>query len=694
MGRTSGTLLITIVLTAALLGVIVATPEAGQNDVFDFEPVNLAAESVPDDLPRVRSYTHLKKLIAESSGNVMQADGMFRRSPRGRWPVQTRGARLRLDSFAAESTPARAVPQMMLKRADADPSFSRTNVQVRDVDEADIVKTDGRYIYQVSREELIVTRAEPGRPLKKITHLDFTKDEFIPKELFIADNRLVVVGDEYGSLEATRAPYFDHIPENSTVAHVYEAIDGRLKHIKGVQIEGSYLSSRRVDSRLVLMTNKPILAGIVEPYPHSEEDMAEADIADPAETQFKESSLPPGSRDSASDRVLIRPDFKDIRYFPDFAQANYLTVSFIELDANTPVQSTTLLGGGEQVYASAANLYIAQTIFKEPDEATTATAPLEEPGAEIMPASSPETSLFRFSLTADKPVLQGRGSVPGTLLNQFSMDEHERYFRVATTVQDGSTNNVYVLNEDLEITGRLEGLAPGERIYSARFMGDRAYMVTFKQVDPLFVIDLSRPDDPNVLGELKIPGYSDYLHPLDDNHIIGFGKDTEDQGDFALMKGVKVAVFDVSDVKHPREKWKTVIGDRGTDSAVLRDHRALLHSPERDLLAFPVSVTERGSPINQREGRTGPGGVMFDRFNYTAFQGVYVYRIEPDMTLTERGRISHFEDGVEPWPRMKEFVKRALYIDDTLFTVSDRMIKANRLDDLSEVDSLIVTDPL
>ena len=171
------------------------------------------------------------------------------------------------------------------------------------------------------------------------------------------------------------------------------------------------------------------------------------------------------------------------------------------------------------------------------------------------------------------------------------MDEYEQHFRIATTTRQVwdsdkmSSNNVYILDDELDVVGELEDLAPGEKIYSVRFMGKKGYIVTFKKIDPLFVIDLSDHSNPLVLGKLKIPGYSDYLHPYDENHLIGIGKDTveaadeltESRGlDFGWYQGVKMAIFDVTDVENPIELHKVVIGDRGTDSPVLYDHKAFL----------------------------------------------------------------------------------------------------------------------
>jgi len=247
---------------------------------------------------------------------------------------------------------------------------------------------------------------------------------------------------------------------------------------------------------------------------------------------------------------------------------------------------------------------------------------------------------------------------------------------------------LYVLNEDLETIGKIEDIAPGERIYSARFMGERAYMVTFKKVDPLFVIDLKEPTAPKILGKLKIPGYSDYLHPYDENHIIGFGKDAAVDGKndkVAFYQGMKIAIFDVSDVNNPKEKFVEIIGDRGTDSELLHNHKALLFSKNRNLLAFPITVME----VKNKENSS-----VHDYGEFT-FQGAYIYNIDLENGFTLRKTITHLSDGDYNksgygWYESNKNIERIIYIDDVLYTISKGMIKAHQIDGYSEINSITI----
>ena len=280
------------------------------------------------------------------------------------------------------------------------------------------------------------------------------------------------------------------------------------------------------------------------------------------------------------------------------------------------------------------------------------------------------------------------------------MDEQNGFFRIATTTGEmggadrlTSKNNVYIMDEALQLTGKIEDIAPGEKIYSVRFMGDRAYMVTFKNVDPFFVLDLKNPASPKILGALKIPGFSDYLHPYDDNHIIGFGKETveltQNGGTNAYYQGLKLAIFDVTDVSHPVEMFKTIIGDRGTDSEVLRNHKTLLFDKEKGILSLPVTLMEVKRPKSN-------GSKPILAYGQQTFQGAYVYQIDLRKGFSLKGKITHLKEvdllkEGQQYEYVSNTVERIISIKDTLYTISKGMIKANDLQSLQEKSSLILT---
>ena len=268
------------------------------------------------------------------------------------------------------------------------------------------------------------------------------------------------------------------------------------------------------------------------------------------------------------------------------------------------------------------------------------------------------------------------------MLNQFSMDEYDNTFRITTTTgdnwrtSDSSTNHLWVLNEKLELIGSVEDLAPSERIYSTRFMGERAYMVTFRQTDPLYVIDLSNPDNPEVLGYLKVTGFSTYLHPYDQDHIIGIGKEATETG---RALGVKITIFDVTDVNNPIERAKYEITDaKWSDSTALYEHKAFLFDKEKNLLSIPISYTYE---TNTKDT------LGYNR--YKSWNGVYVFDITKD-EIKLKGKIDHENQNLNEeddyyYNNWRSRIQRSLFMDDVLYTVSELMVKANNLDYLDEI---------
>jgi uncharacterized secreted protein with C-terminal beta-propeller domain len=270
------------------------------------------------------------------------------------------------------------------------------------------------------------------------------------------------------------------------------------------------------------------------------------------------------------------------------------------------------------------------------------------------------------------------------------MDEYNNNLRLATTSSiytpsgQYTYNNVYVLDGKMSTIGSLTHIAEQETIYSTRFIGDRLYMVTFKRIDPFFVIDLAKPETPKILGKLKIPGYSDYLHPYDATHIIGIGKETTtNEWGGVSTSGVKLSLFDVSDVANPKQLDKVQIGDAGSDSAALTDHHAFLFDKAKNLLVIPVMAVT-ANPAAKGDYYTTQPQVWY---------GAYVFGLTPQTGFTLRGTVQHGtgDNGYYNYGSSMSDVKRSLYIGNVLYTMSAKQIKANSLDD---INTTIATIPL
>ena len=530
--------------------------------------------------------------------------------------------------------------------------YSTTNIQVAGVDEADIVKTDGAYIYLASGNRTIIVRAYPPEQAQVLSEIEL---EGTVIGIFINGDRLVVFEDE-----TPYYPYYDirwgpageiYMPYRSpkTSIKVYDVSDRENPRLqREISADGQYVSSRMIGDYAYVVINEPV-------YEQDDELNLPKIYLGGNETEIPATDI----------------------YYSDVSDYYYMYTTIIAMDTQNddqePTYETILLGASSNLYVSPDNIYLTFPVW----------------GGDV--GNFEKTSIHRIHIAGNGTEYVASGEVPGMVLNQFSMDEHDGYFRVATTTREGtSRNNIYILNMALNITGSLTGLAPGETIYSARFMGERGYLVTFKQVDPLFVIDLSDPRYPKELGYLKVTGYSDYLHPYDENHVIGIGKETTDAGEFAWYQGVKISLFDVSDVSNPVEISKYEIGDRGTDSPVLWDHKAFLFDKSRNLLVMPVleakvDVTEY------------PEGVPAWAYGEPVWQGAYVFHVSLDAGISLQGRITHIEDITDPEQQYYYYyspfsVERSLYISgdagNVLYTISDAKIKMNNLENLDYINEV------
>jgi inhibitor of cysteine peptidase len=520
--------------------------------------------------------------------------------------------------FASDVFQARAWGEIGSNHADG---YSTTNIQVTGVDEADIVKTDGEYIYVIAKNEVLIVRAYPPEDAEVLSRISV---DGTPKQIFVSEDRLAV--------------FYENDTDNEVrcVIRVYDVSERTSPMLRReIGAGGHYFSSRMIGDYVYAVIEEGVsfVGGRAEtPSVYIEGEYAPV----------------PASEIYYSDIV-------------DYAYA-YTTIIAVNMkdDTETPSFKAVLSGCTATIYVSDENIYLAI-----PYQEKTILHVIRIEGGQI-------------SHTAD-------GEVLGTVLDQFSMDEYDGYFRIVTTseIKSPRQTNIYVLDGNMNLIGQLEGIAPGESMHSARFMGEMCYVVTFRKVDPFFVIDLSDPRNPETVGELKISGYSDYLHPYDENHLIGIGKETvaAEQGYFSWYQGIKISLYDVTDMSRPEEFAKYEIGDRGTDTPVLREHKAFLFDKERNLLALAVSVARIDESLY-------PDGVPPNVSGKTVWQGAFVFTISLELgkELTLRGTVTHVEDGNVY--DTSHYVTRVLFIGDVFYSISQSKIKMNSLQDLSEINEL------
>lgn len=475
--------------------------------------------------------------------------------------------------------------------------YSETNTQEQGVDEADIVETNGQYIYLARDSELIIIDAWPADQAREVSRV--TIDGNI-RGIYLAGGKVTVVSTkwDYGNWSPGRPglmmtdimPYWS---EAETTVSVVDITNPAAPEIaEKLSIEGSYASSRMIDGRLYVVTDSnldklhPLTVEDDDPDTSWEEYRYETEAEYRARLgAVTVDGLMPGYTSTVGGQTAASGALgEDELYAPvyDFNFQDLFSVSLIDVtDDQAGVDaSTAVFGFSGQVYASADNLYVMSQGWDAPMGGWQGDA---------------RTDLYKFALGTDSVSLAGTGEVPGYVLNQFAASEHNGYFRIATTTRNGGTsNNVFVLDdqgERLEVYGSITGIAFNEQIYAARFVEDRGYLVTFRRVDPLFTLDLSDPANPEVAGELKIPGYSSYLHPISGNRLIGFGRNATESGQ---VLGLQVSLFDVSDIANPvrQDVYNVPVeGDSGwwggTSSAEW-DHHAFNYFADRELITVPV----------------------------------------------------------------------------------------------------------
>jgi hypothetical protein len=554
----------------------------------------------------------------------------------------------------------RPLPGAGTPRLDAArPGVDGTNVQVAGVDEADILKTDGDYLYILSRRQLVLVDVRDPAAAREVARVDLAGS---PLAAYLDGDRLTVIAQDYdrspagdpaAGANARLAIWSPYAWGRSRVVVTEFDVADRAKPtvLETTTLDGSYVDSRAVGGRTYVVLQNDLGAAVSPALGAPGADRAawlRRVGRAPLERllpRFESRSAAGASRSGSLAKAAdtFRPLAAD--------DANLLTIAAFDAAGATPgpVASTSLVTSwASTVYATPERLYVV--------------TPRWDDGGE-------RTIVHQFAL-GPAITLAASGEVPGRVLNQFALDEFDGRLRIATTINrwDGqggnrSSSGVYVLEAGsgrLDVVGKVEGLAPGEQIYSARFLGERAYLVTFRQVDPLFTLDLGTPTAPKVVGELKIPGFSTYLHPVGANYLIGIGRDADPET--GRTRELQLSLFDVSDPAAPRRLAQHTL-DHGamewSSSEAEYDHHAVNYFPDRGLLVLPVSGSVPG-PDADGDGRP-------DSYAYRS--ELRVFRVDPATGITPLGAVAH-----------DSTVRRGLRIDDALVSLSENTVKLNRLD--------------
>lgn len=558
----------------------------------------------------------------------------------------------------------------------ASKDYSTTNIQVENVDEADIVKTDGDYIYSLSESSVVITDASNPEEIKIAAK--FEPVGGVPEDLILYNDKLVVI-----SSDATNASYYYR--NNNTIVSIYDITDKtKPVQVKSYTLYEPYYTSRCIDNKLYVISS-----GLLR-----KEDK---DII----TYYYE------------DNMKKEIPLNTIQYLKTIKTSNQTIISMMDLNnLSNGVKVNPYLIDINNAYVSQKNIYLLDTDYQyryydKPQVKDLFTLKgvyglfqREDKVDTWLDKSNYKTNIYKFNLLEDGTIqYDTKTKVDGQTINQFSVDEFQDNLRVALTDNNGS--RVVVFDKDLKQVGETSYLAKGEKMYSSRFMGTKAYLVTYRTVDPLYVIDLSSPSNPKVLGELKIPGYSTYLHPYDENHMIGIGMETKEtvnrdsmgrvRSTTARIVGMKMALFDVSNVNNPVQISSTVIGDSRATSAILTNHKALLFSKEKELIAIPVNNYAEDFEVNSSENYSSLVSAYTNYSKKYVSEGYFVYSINLKDGFNLKGTITHDKKTSSYYSYYNTSrLLRGLYIDDYLFTVSEDYVKANRLDNLDLVSQLNV----
>lgn len=550
-------------------------------------------QAASSDIQTAKSYDQIYEYLQANQDNQYGTDtGMLERG------VVTESAE---DSSSTNSAAAVDTGVAQNSKSSENAVYSETNVRQEGVDEADVVKTDGRYLYTLKDNGRSVAIVDTSNGELQMVISIPVEDDDQAREFYVNDGHLILVSEFNQEREDGTWTY----ASTDTRVTTYDITDlEKPEKVGEVTQSGSYTSSRLTDGQLYLFTQYSV------------------DVTSGITPKDKKDYIP-----YVNQQMLEADDI----YLPPFSQAYmYEVVSSVDIAKPGEIQDTkAIFSDGGELYVSNDNIYWYETQWSD----------------------KTETVIKRISYKDGKLKAEASGKVDGYINDSFSIDEYDGYLRVVTT--DDETNGLYILDSKMKEVGSITGLAEGEQVYSARLLGDTGYFVTYEQTDPLFSVDLSDPKNPKIIGKLKIPGFSEYLHFYGENQLLGIGMDVDEDG--FTTNGVKLSMFDISDSSDVKEIQKYTL-ENVYSAAVMYDYKAVLIDPEKNVIGFAAD---------------GNNGENYYVFSYNDTNG-----FECLMSETVNG------NGYQS--------ARGVYVDNTLYVVKGNIIEAYDMADYQKIDDLIL----
>ena len=560
-----------VLIAGGIIGTVLAT-RSSDTASPGTQTLSAAAESTNGDVVSVENYDDIYALIEQMQTSydtgIVYSGGA----------VRTEEAAA-MDEAVGKATDSATAVEAPAASANGSLDYSETNVQVKGVDEADIVKTDGNYIYYVANNQLNIIKPDGASTKLVSSTLLGASDAWwgYNSEMFLLGDRLMIITQGYNTVWINDANGSYQNNTDQTQAVIYDISNpAKPEEIISLGQSGNYVSSRMIGDFVYIVTSQYVYSPV--------RDTPVTYI--PSLTTGKETSLLGAG---------------DLYVSGSPQSAAYTVVGSINLKNGAKYASAkAVFGGTSQIYANAEHLLLAIT------EYTNDVSPIapDKDGKNVqITTGQSNTNLILLGLNEGDITKLASGTVPGYLLNQFSMDEYKGVFRVVTTVdtwtqyiytdgvdtydyESSNWNNLYTLDASLTVLGKIENLAKDEYVQSVRFDGDVGYFVTFRQVDPLFAVDLSNAKTPRILSTLKIPGFSEYLQTYGTNLLLGLGYDADEQT--GATRGVKLSMFDTSNKASVKELFTAAVDADWTIAG--NNHKAILADPEKNLIAFPADT--------------------------------------------------------------------------------------------------------